>query len=88
MKLQMRLTAGLDVKDITFIGGTVLTLKSRGSIYDAMDLPSFEEIKERKNVCKKLLDPASEYGSVSGKRLIEAIYGIRAMWCRIHRQIH
>ncbi|MCR5469242.1 MAG: YgiQ family radical SAM protein [Lachnospiraceae bacterium] len=42
------LDSGLDVKDITFIDGTVYKTKDRESIYDAIMLPSYEELKEDK----------------------------------------
>ena len=62
------LASGLDVKDITFIRGTVYRCKSVEHIPEPLYLPSFEEIKrEERTVCKKLRDPASEYGSISGE---------------------
>ncbi len=42
------LDSGIDVKDITFIDGTVYKTKDPESVYDAITLPSFEEIKENK----------------------------------------
>ena len=42
------LDSGIAVKDITFIDGTVCKVKSLDSVYDAVILPSFEELKEDK----------------------------------------
>lgn len=42
------LASGLDVKDITFIRGTVYRCKSVEHIPEPLYLPSFEEIKEKK----------------------------------------
>ena len=40
------LNAGIDVHDITFIDGTVFKTKNRDLIYDAIELPDYDEIKE------------------------------------------
>ena len=45
------LEAGIDIKDITFIPGTVCKVKSLDSVYDAGILPSFEELKEKRMNC-------------------------------------
>ena len=37
------LDSGLDIKDITFIDGTVYKTRNRDIIYDAIELPHFEE---------------------------------------------
>ena len=42
------LDSGLAVKDITFIDGTVYKTRNREDIYDAIELPHFEEIKSDK----------------------------------------
>ena len=42
------LNSGLDVKDITFIDGTVYKTDSLDSVYDAVTLPSYDEIKTDK----------------------------------------
>ncbi|MBR2794670.1 MAG: YgiQ family radical SAM protein [Solobacterium sp.] len=42
------LNAGIPVKDITFINGTVYKTREEDSIYDAIRLPDFEEIQRDK----------------------------------------
>jgi uncharacterized radical SAM protein YgiQ len=42
------LNSGIDIKDITFIDGTVFKTKDRNLIYDAIMLPSYDEIKADK----------------------------------------
>ena len=42
------LDSGIDVRDLTYISGTVVKIKNREDIYDADFLPSFDEIKENK----------------------------------------
>lgn len=42
------LNSGIDIKDITFVDGTVYKTRDRENIYDAIELPHFEEIKEKK----------------------------------------
>ena len=42
------LNAGIDVKDITFIKGTVYKTKDISGIYDALTLPDFESLKQDK----------------------------------------
>lgn len=42
------LNSGIDVKDITFIKGTVYKTKNLGCVYDEIVLPSYEEMKEDK----------------------------------------
>ena len=42
--------------DITFIDGTVFKTKNRDLIYDAIELPDYDEIKENKRfVCAEFL---------------------------------
>lgn len=48
------LASGMDVKDITFIDGTVFKTKDRDIIYDAIELPDYDEIKaDKKNFLQK-----------------------------------
>lgn len=42
------LNSGIDVRDITFIDGTVYKTRNKEDIYDALELPSFNRIKESK----------------------------------------
>ncbi len=69
------LEAGIDIKDITFIPGTVCKVKSLDSVYDAVILPSFEELKEdRLNYAKSFYTQYCNTDPFSGKRLAEG-YG-------------
>lgn len=69
------LDAGIDIKDITFIPGTVCKVKSLESIYDAVVLPSFEELKEdRLNYARSFYTQYCNTDPFSGKCLAEA-YG-------------
>ena len=47
------LDSGIDVKDITFIDGTVYKTQKKEDIFDAIELPSFEEIKSDKRTYAK-----------------------------------
>ncbi len=70
------LDSGLDIKDITFIDGTVYKAKSLDSVYDAVMLPSFESILESKREFAKSFN--IQYNNTdpySGKRLVEAYGG-------------
>ena len=42
------LNSGIEVKDLTFIPGTVFKAKNLDSVYDAKLLPSYEQIRESK----------------------------------------
>lgn len=42
------LESGIAVQDITFIAGTVYKTKDVGGVYDSIALPSFQEMKEKK----------------------------------------
>ena len=42
------LDSGIDIKDITFIDGTVCKVKNLDSVYDAILLPSYDELKKEK----------------------------------------
>ena len=53
VELADALDSGIDVKDITFVAGTVYKAKSLDSVYDAIMLPSFDEILASKEVFAK-----------------------------------
>lgn len=53
VQLAEALDSGLDVKDITFVDGTVYKTRNREDIYDAIELPHFEEIKADKRAYAK-----------------------------------
>lgn len=66
------LEAGIAVSDITYIDGTVVKVKDREAVYDAVELPSFEEIKENKRkYAESFYTQYCNTDHYSGKRLIE-----------------
>ena len=66
------LDSGLDIKDITFIDGTVYKTRDRESIYDAIELPHFEALKADKlEYDKEFLHTVQQYRSFFRKRLFE-----------------
>mgnify|MGYP000529640937 CR=1 FL=1 len=66
------LDSGLDIKDITFIDGTVYKTRKREDIYDAIELPHYEALlaDKKKNMQKKLLCAVQQYGSVRSKTFV------------------
>ena len=69
------LESGIDVKDITFIDGTVYKTKEKDSIYDAIWLPEWDEIKENKRAfAESFYTQYCNTDPFSGKRLVEG-YG-------------
>ncbi len=69
------LESGIDVKDITFIDGTVYKTKDEESIYDAIWLPEWDEIKENKRkFAESFYTQYCNTDPFSGKRLVEG-YG-------------
>ena len=66
------LDSGLDVKDITFIDGTVYKAKSLENIYDYELLPGYEElIKDKKEYARSFYVQYSNTDPFSGRRLVE-----------------
>ncbi|MBQ2902084.1 MAG: YgiQ family radical SAM protein [Agathobacter sp.] len=66
------LESGIDVKDITFIDGTVYKTKDKESIYDAIWLPEWDEIKENKRAfAESFYTQYCNTDPFSGKRLVE-----------------
>ena len=66
------LNAGIDVKDITFIDGTVYKTKSLESVYDYEMLPAFEEIRrDKRRYAESFYVQYSNTDPFSGKRLVE-----------------
>ena len=61
-----------DVKDITFIDGTVCRVKSLDSVYDAVMLPAFEDLKADKlNYARSFYTQYCNTDPFTGKRLVE-----------------
>ncbi len=66
------LNAGIAVKDITYIDGTVYKTKNREIIYDAIELPSFDMIKTDKRLfADSFYTQYCNTDPFSGKRLYE-----------------
>ena len=66
------LDAGISVKDLTYISGTVVKVKSREDIYDAEFLPSFEELKASKQIyAQSFYTQYQNTDPYSGRRLAE-----------------
>ena len=66
------LDAGIPVQDITYIDGTVCKVKDLDSVYDAIRLQSFEEMKEDKLAyAQSFYTQYCNTDPFSGKRLIE-----------------
>lgn len=66
------LESGIDIKDITFIPGTVYRTKSLESVYDAITLPGYEEMKADKLAyARSFYTQYQNTDPFTGKRLIE-----------------
>ena len=67
------LKSGIAVGDITFIDGTVYKAKDLSSVYDAVTLPSDEELKKDKlNYARSFYVQYCNTDPFSGKRLVES----------------
>ncbi|MGN1094866.1 MAG: YgiQ family radical SAM protein, partial [Eubacteriales bacterium] len=72
------LASGIPVNEITFIDGTVYKTKSLENVYDAIILPSYDELKENKmNYAKSFYIQYCNTDPFSGKRLAEPYDGNR-----------
>ena len=72
VELAEALKSGIPVSQITFVDGTVYKTKTRDSIYDAVYLPSYEELcKEKENYAKSFYIQYTNADPFSGKRLAE-----------------
>ena len=70
------LDSGMDVKDITYIDGTVYKTRNKDIIYDAIELPSFEDIKNDKlEFARSFYTQYCNTDPFSGKRLFETYDG-------------
>lgn len=70
------LDSGIDIKDITFIDGTVYRTKNLDSVYDYKLLPDFTELqKDKKEYAKSFFVQYSNTDPFSGKRLVEPYEG-------------
>ena len=70
------LDSGIDIKDITFIDGTVYRTKNLDSVYNYKLLPDFAELqKDKKEYAKSFFVQYSNTDPFSGKRLVEPYEG-------------
>ena len=71
------LNSGIAVRDITVIDGTVYKAKDLDSVYDALTLPAYDEVKEKKEAyARSFYIQYCNTDPYSGKRLVET-YGSR-----------
>ncbi|MGN0243270.1 MAG: YgiQ family radical SAM protein [Lachnospiraceae bacterium] len=72
MELAEALDSGLDIKDITYIPGTVYKSANLNSVYDYVMLPEYEEIVEdKKKYAKSFLIQYQNTDAVTAKPLVE-----------------
>ena len=70
------LDSGIAVKDITFIDGTVFKTKDASMIYDAIELPDYDEIKaDKRRYAESFYTQYCNTDPFSGKRLYEPYGG-------------
>ncbi len=66
------LDSGISVEDLTYIDGTVVKVKNLDAVYDAVLLPSFEELKaDKKNYARSFYTQYCNADPFSGKRMVE-----------------
>ena len=66
------LDAGIAVEDLTYLDGTVVKVKNLASVYDAVELPSFQEVKEQKeSYAKSFYTQYQNTDPFHGQRLVE-----------------
>ncbi|MEG2731847.1 MAG: YgiQ family radical SAM protein [Clostridium sp.] len=66
------LNSGIDIKDITFIEGTVYKATSLASVYDEIELPSFKHLQaDKKEYAKSFYVQYCNTDPFTGKRLVE-----------------
>lgn len=66
------LAAGIDVRDLTFIQGTVYKTKDISGIYQGIELPSYEAMKENKKLyASSFMTQYENTDAFTGKPLIE-----------------
>lgn len=67
------LKSGIDIKDVTFIDGTVYKTNSLESVYDALQLPDYNSLKEDKlNYARSFYVQYCNTDPFTAKRLVEA----------------
>ncbi len=66
------LNSGIDIRDITFIDGTVYRAESLASVYDEVMLPSYRELTaDKKEYAKSFYTQYCNTDAFSGRRLVE-----------------
>ena len=66
------LDSGMNVKDITYIAGTVCKVKNLESVYDAIILPSYDDLmKDKLNYARSFYTQYCNTDPFAGKRLVE-----------------
>ena len=66
------LDAGLSIRDLTYIDGTVCKVRDLSSVYDPVILPSYEDLKrDRINYAKSFYTQYCNTDPFSGRRLVE-----------------
>ncbi len=71
------LDSGIDVKDITFVQGTVYKTKSLESVYDYELLPDYRELlKDKKEYARSFFVQYSNTDPFTGRRLAEPYEGV------------
>ena len=66
------LNSGIDIRDITFIDGTVYRAESPASVYDEVMLPSYKELTaDKKEYAKSFYTQYCNTDAFSGRRLVE-----------------
>ena len=70
------LAAGVDVKDITYIAGTVFKTRNKDLIGDAVELPDYDEIRtDKRRFAQSFYTQYQNTDPFSGKRLCEPYGG-------------
>ncbi len=76
LEIAEALEAGIPIQELTYIEGTVVKVKSLDSIYDALVLPSFEELRqEKRKYAESFYIQYCNTDPFSGKRLAEPYPG-------------
>ena len=72
MEIADALNSGIDIRDITFIDGTVYRAESLASVYDEVMLPSYRELTaDKKEYAKSFYTQYCNTDAFSGRRLVE-----------------
>lgn len=76
LEIAEALEAGIPIQELTYIEGTVVKVKSLDCVYDALVLPSFEELKQdKRKYAESFYTQYCNTDPYSGKRLAEPYPG-------------